>query len=505
MILLKLLFFVVVQAGSSDHRIINGEPARENQFPFHVAVLFGGDIVCGGSLLDEYHVLTASHCLRDFTAHVSRDILPEDLAVVAGTADLRAATEIRQVDTWFSHAQWKNFDKDSFYDIAVLRLTAPFSESSSITPIHLPSGSSNATLGVVMGYGLQREEHTRFRNGLGEWIQFESRTNQLLWAEVPIEPGCVDSSGRPLVCAGGGSNQTGTCSGDSGGPLVVISDTNPIQIGVVSVGYPTSSDNSWVKCDSSRPGRFAPVAYHLQWIYCVMDRSRRDCLNVHVPNRFPWQHRYKPSKIRSRQSNVPSWSGTWSFQGCNIEFCECCPTDSTRITDDFGVVEIDFGPVNGTACDPFPILRFPSQLDTVIFDWNNKTWVLTRDRSYSIFVQDRNQASDGACNLWLQCASGNCVPVEPATDGWMIAVLVLIGLSVIALLIAIVVACVGFRRRRALADVEHARAVVPEPPSENQDERRHPVPKWIEMKQMDAKRKMQETVVGNTADTDQVE
>ena len=73
---------------SPDDRIINGQVASENQFPYYAAILFRGNIRCGGSIIDERHILTAAHCFRDTLAHgLSRDILPNSLAVVVGTSD----------------------------------------------------------------------------------------------------------------------------------------------------------------------------------------------------------------------------------------------------------------------------------------------------------------------------------------------------------------------------------------------------------------------------------
>lgn len=44
-----------------EPRIINGEEASPNQFPFHVGVKSEKGL-CGGSLISEEYVLTAAHC-----------------------------------------------------------------------------------------------------------------------------------------------------------------------------------------------------------------------------------------------------------------------------------------------------------------------------------------------------------------------------------------------------------------------------------------------------------
>jgi hypothetical protein len=44
-------------------RIINGQEASISEFPFMAALLNRDRQFCGGSLIDEIHVLTAAHCV----------------------------------------------------------------------------------------------------------------------------------------------------------------------------------------------------------------------------------------------------------------------------------------------------------------------------------------------------------------------------------------------------------------------------------------------------------
>jgi len=44
-------------------RIINGKVTHVNEFPFMAALLNRKRQFCGGSLVDEIHVLTAAHCV----------------------------------------------------------------------------------------------------------------------------------------------------------------------------------------------------------------------------------------------------------------------------------------------------------------------------------------------------------------------------------------------------------------------------------------------------------
>ena len=48
-------------------RIINGQEALPNEFPWQVALVRAGghSPICGGSVISDRHVLTAAHCTAD--------------------------------------------------------------------------------------------------------------------------------------------------------------------------------------------------------------------------------------------------------------------------------------------------------------------------------------------------------------------------------------------------------------------------------------------------------
>ena len=46
----------------SGWRIVNGETAVHGAWPWQVSLKFYGNHFCGGSILDQYHVITAAHC-----------------------------------------------------------------------------------------------------------------------------------------------------------------------------------------------------------------------------------------------------------------------------------------------------------------------------------------------------------------------------------------------------------------------------------------------------------
>jgi secreted trypsin-like serine protease len=50
----------------TDRRIVGGQDAKPNEFPWQISLQYGGSHVCGGSVLDSGLVITAAHCCEIF-------------------------------------------------------------------------------------------------------------------------------------------------------------------------------------------------------------------------------------------------------------------------------------------------------------------------------------------------------------------------------------------------------------------------------------------------------
>ena len=44
--------------------IVSGEDATLGEWPWQAVLVYKGRRVCGGSLIDEDHILTAAHCVQ---------------------------------------------------------------------------------------------------------------------------------------------------------------------------------------------------------------------------------------------------------------------------------------------------------------------------------------------------------------------------------------------------------------------------------------------------------
>merc|ERR1712117_626883 len=87
-------------------RLVGGEPAEPNQFPYQVSFQykFGGHF-CGGMVYDENHVITAAHCCTNSASQVKIVAGDHRLSSNDGTEQERDVTEVRQHESYFGSSQ----------------------------------------------------------------------------------------------------------------------------------------------------------------------------------------------------------------------------------------------------------------------------------------------------------------------------------------------------------------------------------------------------------------
>ncbi len=225
-------------AASPVSAVVNGSPAAANSNPWQVALLEGGEHICGGSVVSPTVVVTAAHCTQDVGS----------LQVLAGARALNSTEgQTRQVVNITVHPNYRGEGSD----IAKLTLAQPLQLGGAVQAIELASSAdiANATEARVSGWGSTSEND-------------QAGSQQLLEATVPLVDD--DTCNRQLggiealteTCAGG--TGTDSCYGDSGGPLVVTgTDGAPKLAGVVSWGS---------ECGGDTPGVYAEVPTFADWI-----------------------------------------------------------------------------------------------------------------------------------------------------------------------------------------------------------------------------------------------
>ncbi len=219
-LLLSCLCMVDVHSDPSQLRIVGGRDVPHGKQPWQVSFQDGREHFCGGSLIAPQWVLTAAHCLDNYTQETLRDIelWVNPVKLSGGGKPLRA------VEAYFHD--------DTSADIALIKLGRPIlnipylalADDATMEESALPG-----MLATVSGWGTTRE---------GDYHMPET----LKTIEVPLVPQayCRLSYDNDIAdyefCAGYVDGGRDACQGDSGGALVIKHDGSYVQAGIVSWG-----------------------------------------------------------------------------------------------------------------------------------------------------------------------------------------------------------------------------------------------------------------------------
>ncbi len=288
-------------------KIVGGSVARPADWPGQATLrLHAQDgpvsfYFCGGTAINDRWVLTAAHCLADFTADLGSSISdskggvhPARLQVVLGAADLTDVNPDRvyAVERIVIHERYaaavdraKKLATEQQIAEAMGRIAARFGDDIALVRLARPWAGPVATLALsphadprsppgaqvrVAGFGktefnLRKAGVDRFqpRHGGGEIF---AGSRYLLETAVTTIPGnsCRErykaaAIGDGQVCAGLEQGGKDSCQGDSGGPLVAYDGRGcPYQIGVVSWGESCAEKHAY--------GVYTRVSHYAAWI-----------------------------------------------------------------------------------------------------------------------------------------------------------------------------------------------------------------------------------------------
>lgn len=146
-----------IASGSRGGRIIGGQEAQRNQFPYQVGLRLtipgnANQGTCGGSIVSATRVVTAAHCV-DVVSSVD---------TVFGAHFILDTTEPTQVrrTTPSSGLIWhENYNPQTLVnDVAVINLLTPITFNAVIQPVNLPTGADltddfAGQIAVASGWG----------------------------------------------------------------------------------------------------------------------------------------------------------------------------------------------------------------------------------------------------------------------------------------------------------------------------------------------------------------
>lgn len=237
---------------STGNRIVGGTTVTsKGVWPWQVSLHYSGRHLCGGSIITPYWILTAAHCVHQFSN-------PGGWMVYAGylTQSEMASASGNSVNRIVIHDFNPNTNEN---DIALMRLNTALTISTNIRPVCLPNKGMSFTAQqdcYVTGWG------ALFSGGSSSATLQEAKI-QLIDSTIcnsrPVYNGLITDT---MICAGKLAGGVDSCQGDSGGPLV----TN-----VRSLWW-LLGDTSWGDgcAVRNKPGVYGNVTYFLDWIYQQM-------------------------------------------------------------------------------------------------------------------------------------------------------------------------------------------------------------------------------------------
>lgn len=230
----SLLLSAAAGAVTQQTRVVGGVDAASLDAPWQVLVL-PDQYLCGGSVLDATHVVTAAHCVYDESTATT--FAPTDIHVYAGITNI-AYRNAGQHPAVVGVAVEPDYD-DTYYthDLAILTLAAPGFDLSGATPkaIALPAAGYSPALTTdlqLTGWG------TTAARSPSAGDNTDPISYDLQKATLHTSTGCATTywGFDPVVQLCAGQAGLDACQGDSGGPLATPIAGVWTLVGVVSSG-----------------------------------------------------------------------------------------------------------------------------------------------------------------------------------------------------------------------------------------------------------------------------
>ncbi|XP_052401692.1 coagulation factor X [Carassius gibelio] len=235
-------------------RIVNGTDCLPGDCPWQ-ALLINEDNIgfCGGTILNEYFVLSAAHCMNQSLS--TRVIVGEFNTLVDEGREV-----MHDVDEILIHMNY--MAKTYHNDIALIKLSKPIRFNRFIIPACLPERDFAEHVlmlqedGMVSGFGRVREGG------------FQSTVLQKLTVPYVDRAKCIESStfkiSNRMFCAGYNQEEKDACQGDSGGPHVTRYKSTWFVTGIVSWGEGCARKGKY--------GVYTQVSKYITWIHNAMSK-----------------------------------------------------------------------------------------------------------------------------------------------------------------------------------------------------------------------------------------
>ncbi|RVE75129.1 hypothetical protein OJAV_G00013840 [Oryzias javanicus] len=243
----------IVPQRAKHSRIVNGEDCPPGECPWQALLLNeDNEGFCGGTILNEYIILSAAHCMNQ-TRYIYVKLGKFD---VLRTEKFEAS---HRVATIITHSKYTPLTYNN--DIALIKLETPIKFTKYILPACLPEPEFAEKVLMRQPEGLV--------SGFGRLGEGRAPSTVLQRLSVPFVDRHVCRESTPLeilprmFCAGYDKEAKDACQGDSGGPHVTKYHDTYFVTGIVSWGEGCARKGKY--------GVYTQVSKYIHWIRAAIN------------------------------------------------------------------------------------------------------------------------------------------------------------------------------------------------------------------------------------------
>jgi len=238
--------------GHAKSRIIGGVTAVKGAYPWQVNLHYGNNQFCGGTIIDDHHVLTSALCL--YKSDLNKFI------VIVGDHDLSKWEKTQQhlhIKTAVKHPQFNWWTKNN--DIAIIKTREKIVFNKYVQPACTARKSNfykPGTKVLVSGWGKWKGQQKPQKLQAAQMVVYDFKKCNRNYKNT----GSAGLTSN-MFCANNaqGSRVMDTCLGDNGGPVMVERKGKFILTGIVSW-------NASRCAQRGLPGVHTRVAKYTKWI-----------------------------------------------------------------------------------------------------------------------------------------------------------------------------------------------------------------------------------------------